>query len=91
MGRSLISTIKTYLSNILSSSDTTDLDVETKIKNFNSDITKFNDQKIRLDERMAEIRKNYVERFTAMESAVSSFKKTGNLLTNFMDAMTADK
>ena len=38
MGRSLVSTIKTYLSNILSSSDTTDLDVETKIKNFNSDI-----------------------------------------------------
>ena len=50
-----------------------------------------NDQQTRLDERMAEIRENYVERFTAMESAVSSFKKTGNLLTNFMDAMTADK
>ena len=91
MGRSLVSTIKTYLSNILSSSDTTDLDVEEKIKNFNSDIQTFNEQKTRLDERMAEIRENYVERFTAMESTVSSFKKTGNLLTNFMDAMTADK
>ena len=40
---------------------------------------------------MANIRENYVEKFTAMESTVSSFKKTGNLLTNFMDAMTADK
>ena len=28
---------------------------------------------------MAEIRENYVERFTAMESTVSSFKKTGKL------------
>ena len=62
-----------------------------KVKNFNSDIQTFNDQQSKLDERMANIRENYVEKFTAMESTVSSFKKTGNLLTNFMDAMTADK
>ena len=80
-----------YLDSFLFSSDTTDLDVEEKIKNFNSDIQTFNDQQSKLDERMANIRENYVEKFTAMESTVSSFKKTGNLLTNFMDAMTADK
>ncbi len=91
MGRSLIASLKTYLDSFLFSSDTTDLDVEEKIKNFNSDIQTFNDQQSKLDERMANIRENYVEKFTAMESTVSSFKKTGNLLTNFMDAMTADK
>ncbi len=91
VGRSIVSSLKTYLENILNSSDTTDLDVEEKIKNFNSDITTFNDQQTALEQKMANIRKNYVEKFTAMESAVSSFKKTGNLLTNFMDAMTADK
>jgi len=34
-------------------------------------------------------RSRYVEQFTAMESSVSSFKKTGDLLTNFMDSWRA--
>ena len=89
MGRSLIASLKTYLDSFILG-DTTDLDVEEKIKNFNSDIQTFNDQQSKLDERILIFVKIMLKNL-AMESTVSSFKKTGNLLTNFMDAMTADK
>ena len=38
---------------------------------------------------METTRARYVEQFAAMETAVSSFKKTGEYLTNFMDGWRA--
>ena len=57
-----------------------------KIQNYNDDIAEYNERIEDLDQRMTNQRERYLEQFTAMESSVASFKKTGDLLTNFMDS-----
>ena len=52
-------------------------------------IIDFNDQITELTERMDNQRTRYMEQFTAMESSVASFKKTGDLLANFMESWRA--
>ena len=42
-----------------------------------------------LSQRMDTERARYVERFSAMEASVSSFKKTGDMLDTFMETWKA--
>ena len=42
-----------------------------------------------LNAKMETQRDLYVQRFTAMETAVASFKETGTLLDNFMESWRA--
>jgi len=85
IGKSLMQTIQEFTENILKPNN----DIDVKIKGYNDDIIEFNDKITELEERMENQRARYVEQFTAMESSVSSFKKTGDLLTNFMDSWRA--
>ena len=85
IGKSLMQTIQEFTENILKPNN----DIDVKIKGYNEDITEFNENITDLTERMANQRERYMEQFTAMESSVASFKKTGDLLTNFMDSWRA--
>ncbi len=78
IGKSLMQTIQEFTENILKPNN----DIDVKIAGYNDDISEFNDKITELEERMENQRARYVEQFTAMESSVSSFKKTGDLLTN---------
>jgi flagellar hook-associated protein 2 len=85
IGKSLMQTIQEFTENILKPNN----DIDVKIQGYNDDITEFNENITDLTERMANQRERYMEQFTAMESSVASFKKTGDLLTNFMDSWRA--
>ncbi|MBL6606340.1 MAG: flagellar filament capping protein FliD [Alphaproteobacteria bacterium] len=85
IGKSLMQTIQEFTDNILRPNN----DIDVKIQAYNEDITEFNENITDLTERMANQRERYMEQFTAMESSVASFKKTGDLLTNFMDSWRA--
>ena len=78
-------TIQEFTGNILIPNN----DIDIKIQGYNDDITDFNQRITDLNERMKSTRDRYTEQFTAMESSVASFKKTGDLLTNFMDSWRA--
>ena len=85
IGKSLMQTIQEFTENILVPNN----DIDVKIQTYNDDITEYNDRMTELTERMDNQRALYTEQFTAMESSVASFKKTGDLLTNFMDSWRA--
>ena len=85
IGKSLMQTIQEFTENILVPNN----DIDVKIKTYNDDIVEFNEKMTDLSERMDNQRALYTEQFTAMESSVASFKKTGDLLTNFMDSWRA--
>jgi len=85
IGKSLMQTIQEFTENILIPNN----EIDIKIKNYNDDIVEFNEKMTDLSERMDNQRALYTEQFTAMESSVASFKKTGDLLTNFMDSWRA--
>ena len=85
IGKSLMQTLQEFTENILKPNN----DIDIKIKGYNDDIIDFNDQITELTERMDNQRTRYMEQFTAMESSVASFKKTGDLLTNFMESWRA--
>ena len=85
IGKSLMETIQEFTGNILIPNN----DIDIKIQGYNDDITDFNQRITDLNERMKSTRDRYTEQFTAMESSVASFKKTGDLLTNFMDSWRA--
>ena len=44
-----------------------------------------------LEERIEAIRQRYMAQFSAMETAVTGFKKTGEFLTGFIDSLSPDK
>lgn len=85
IGKSLMQIVQEFTENILKPNN----DIDAKIQGYNEDITEFNDKITELSERMENQRILYMEQFTAMESSVASFKKTGDLLTNFMDSWRA--
>ena len=57
----------------------------------NTSISEFNDDKADLEARIEAIRDRYMKQFSAMESAVTGFKKTGEFLTGFIDSLSPDK
>ncbi len=52
-----------------------------------STISEFTEEKASLDEKIAAMTERYMAQFSAMETAVTGFKKTGEFLTGFIDAM----
>ena len=78
-------TLQEFTDNILVPNN----DIDVKIQNYNDDIAEYNERIEDLEQRMTNQRERYLEQFTAMESSVASFKKTGDLLTNFMDSWRA--
>ena len=85
VGKSLFETLQDFTSSILK----TNSDIDQKVARYSDDIAKYNDQLEDLNEKMEAQRALYTNRFTAMETAVSSFKETSTLLDNFMESWRA--
>jgi flagellar hook-associated protein 2 len=80
MGRSLMQTLSKYIDDVL----TLNGDIDTKIYKLEDDLDSLVDEQETLDLQMANQRTLYVEKFTAMETAVAIFKKTGEFLDNLI-------
>ena len=85
IGNSLINSLRDFSKSVLTPGNA----IDSKISNFNEEITTHEEELLKLETAMETTRARYVEQFAAMETAVSSFKKTGEYLTNFMDGWRA--
>ena len=86
-GTSLIEKFSNYLTNILQASNGTLATRETTIS---KEVTDQSALLIDLDTQMENLKSRYVSQFTAMETAVTSLKSTGEYLTNLFEAMNKD-
>ena len=86
IGNSFLSGLSDYLSQILTPKGV----LTTKTDNLNKDLTDFNEDLVDLDEEIEKTRQRYKEQYGAMEATVNSFKKTGEYLTNYMEAQNSD-
>ena len=80
MGRSILQTLSKYLDDVLMMNG----DIDEKIYDLEDNIDKLVEEQEALDLQIASQRAVYVEKFTAMETAVSSFRKTGEFLDNLI-------
>jgi len=76
MGRSIMQTLSKYIDDVLMLNG----DIDEKIYNLEDDVDSLVEEQEALDQQIASQRAIYVEKFTAMQTAVSSFKKTGEFL-----------
>ena len=53
----------------------------------NSSISEYNEERLKIEDKIASLTDRYTTQFAAMESAVTSFKKTGEFLTGFIDSL----
>lgn len=85
-GRSLVDQLTDYVDTVLSASGIiakSGQTLATSVSDLNIDLAD-------VDTRVEALTKRYKEQFSAMESAVTSFKSTGDYLTNMMDAWSKD-
>lgn len=80
MGRSIMQTLTKYIDDVLMLNG----DIDEKIYNLEDDVDSLVEEQEALDQQIASQRAIYVEKFTAMQTAVSSFKKTGEFLDNLI-------
>ncbi len=80
MGRSVLQNLSKYIDDVL----TLNGDIDEKIFNLEDDVDDLVDEQEALDLQIASQRAVYIEKFTAMETAVSSFRKTGEFLDNLI-------
>ena len=80
MGRSIMQTLSKYIDDVLMLNG----DIDQKIYNLEDDVDSLVEEQEALDLQITNQRAIYVEKFTAMETAVSSFKKTGEFLDNLI-------
>ena len=85
IGNSLISSLREFSKSVLTPGNA----IDSKISTYSDEITGYEDELAKLETAMETTRARYVEQFAAMESAVSSFKKTGEYLDNFMESWKA--
>ena len=82
VGKSMIATIREYLSEVLSSSGSIK-DMETA---FAENSSSYADELLDLQTKADALKDRYLIQFGAMEAMVTNFKRTGDQLTNMMDA-----
>jgi flagellar hook-associated protein 2 len=80
MGRSLLHQLSNYVDSILRLNG----EIDSKIGDFQDSIDDLDADLEKLNDQMEKQRALYVERFTAMETAVAGFKETGEFLDNFI-------
>ena len=80
MGRSIMQTLSNYIDDVL----TLNGDIDEKIYNLEDDLDSLAEEQEALDLQITNQRAIYVQKFTAMETAVSSFRKTGEFLDNLI-------
>ncbi len=83
-GESTINRLTVYIDDILNSSNSV---IADRLSRLNKDLVTQNTMLSDLDTQYESIRSRYMQRFTAMEQAVTSLKSTGDYLTNLFDAM----
>ena len=82
MGRSLLQQLSGYVEEVLRFNG----QIDTQIQTIKDDVKTYDEDLEKLEDQMVRQRKLYVEKFTAMESAVTSFKETGKFLDNFIQS-----
>tara|TARA_B110000483_G_scaffold241364_1_gene324166 strand:- start:79 stop:1707 length:1629 start_codon:yes stop_codon:yes gene_type:complete len=85
MGMSLIDMMSNYFDDILQ----TNADIDDKLSLLNDAKKDYTLDLEVLETRMASKRDVYQQQFGAMEGSVSSFRKTGDYMTNFMESWRA--
>ncbi len=80
MGRSLMQTLSKYIDDVLLLNG----DIDEKIVNLEGDLDNLTEEQEALDLQISNQRAVYEQKFTAMQTAVSSFKKTGEFLDNLI-------
>ena len=80
MGRSILQELSKYIDDVLMLNG----DIDEKIYRLEDDVDSLVEEQEALDLQIANQRSLYVQKFTAMETAVSSFKKTGEFLDNLI-------
>jgi len=85
VGKSLFDTLKDFSDGVIK----TNSDIDKKVGRYNLNIADYNEQLEDLETRMANERSRYIEQFTAMETAVTSFKETGTVIDNLMESWKA--
>ena len=86
VGESMLDKIDSYIENILASSG----DIERRKSSLNKDITDIEDGLIDINRKVDTIRERYLEQFSAMETAVTSLKGTGEYLENMVKSWSKD-
>jgi flagellar hook-associated protein 2 len=82
-GESFLSKLTDYLDDV-----TSPLGSLSKGKlDANSSISEYNEERLKIEDKIASLTDRYTTQFAAMESAVTSFKKTGEFLTGFIDSL----
>ena len=82
-GESFLSKLASYIKGVTGPLGT----LASSTTDANSTISDFTDEKTALDEKIEAMRERYMGQFSAMEAAVTGFKKTGEFLTGFIDSM----
>jgi flagellar hook-associated protein 2 len=80
MGRSILQDLSKYIDDVLMLNG----DIDEKIYRLEDDVDSLVEEQEALDLQIENQRALYVQKFTAMETAVSSFKKTGEFLDNLI-------
>ncbi len=86
VGTSLLDQISTYIDTILASSG----DLATRESNLGSQLSDAEIELADVEARTEGIRDRYMSQFSAMESAVTSLKGTGDYLTNMIESWNSD-
>ena len=86
MGRSVLQNLSNYIDDVL----TLNGDIDEKIYNLEDDIDNLAKEQEALDLLIESQRSTYIQKFTAMETAVSSFRKTGEYLDNLIASWNSD-
>ena len=84
-GQSLLDRLSSYITTTLN--NTASGSVENRISTLNNELTEQSNLLNELDTRFESTRSRYMQQFSAMESAVTSLKSTGEYLTNLFEAM----
>ena len=87
-GQSLLDKFTSYISTALTS--TAAGSVSKRITTLNTELTSQSDLLTDLNTKFETTRSRYIQQFSAMESAVTSLKSTGEYLTNLFKSMNAD-
>ena len=86
VGESMLDKMDTYIENILSSSG----DIERRKSSLNKDLSEIDDGLLDINRKVDVIRERYLEQFSAMETAVTSLKGTGEYLENMVKSWSKD-
>ena len=86
VGESMLDRMDAYIENILSSSG----DIERRKNSLNQDLTDIDDGLLDINRKVDVIRERYLEQFSAMESAVTNLKGTGEYLENMVKSWSKD-